>query len=47
METIEEIRETIKKAMLKAQIEVWCNSHGINPTIVTYENGKIIIPLSF
>ena len=44
---IQKIQESIIKEMTQASIEVWCRVHGINPSIVTYEEGKLIIPVSF
>lgn len=41
------IQEKIEKEFQQALIETWCNAHGINPSIVTYEDGKIIIPIKF
>ena len=45
--TPEEIHAQIKKEMRQAMINTWCLSHGIDPEFVTYENGKICIPLDF
>lgn len=41
------IQEQIEKEFQQALIENWCNAHGINPSIVTYEDGKLIIPIKF
>lgn len=41
------IQEQIDGEFTQALIETWCISHGINPSIVTYEDGKLIIPVSF
>lgn len=41
------MEEIIKQAMIKAQLEVWCQTHGINPSIVEYKDGKVVIPVSF
>ena len=45
--TPQEIHEQIKKEMQQARINTWCLSHGIDPRCVTYENGKICIPIDF
>ena len=39
------IQEQIEREFQQALVETWCNAHGINPSIVTYEDGKIIIPV--
>lgn len=39
--------DQIEKEMRQAQINTWCLAHGIDPRCVTYENGKICIPISF
>lgn len=39
--------EQIEKEMRQAQINTWCLAHGIDPRCVTYEKGKICIPISF
>ena len=41
------MEEIIRQAMVKAQLEIWCQTHGINPSIVEYKDGKVIIPLNF
>lgn len=41
------IQEKIDKEFQQALIEAWCNAHGINPSIVIYKDGKLIIPISF
>ena len=45
--TTQEIQAQIAKEMKEAKIHTWCLSHGINPEFITYEDGKIIIPLGF
>lgn len=44
---IEKLQAKIAEEIQQASVTVWCNAHGINPTIVTYKDGKIIIPVSF
>lgn len=39
-------QEQIDREFTQALIENWCISHGINPSIVTYEDGKLIIPIT-
>lgn len=41
------IQEQIERKFKQALIETWCISHEINPSIVTYEDGKLIIPITF
>lgn len=41
------IQEQIDREFTQALVENWCISHGINPSIVTYKDGKLIIPVSF
>jgi hypothetical protein len=41
------IQEQIDREFQQALIENWCKSHGIDPSIVTYEDGKICIPVRF
>lgn len=45
--TTQEIQAMIKQEMKQAMINTFCLSHGIDPSTVTYEDGKIIIPVSF
>jgi len=45
--TTQEILAQIKQEMRQAKINTFCLSHGIDPSIVTYEDGKLIIPISF
>ena len=44
---IQKLQEKIAKETRKASIETWCNAHGIDPSFVTYEDGKICIPVNF
>ena len=44
---MENLQSVIENAMLQANIDVWCTSHGINPEIVTYKDGILMIPLNF
>ncbi len=44
---IERLKEKIEQEMRQSSINVWCKVHGINPSIVKYEDGKLIIPISF
>ena len=46
-ETTMDIQEQIDREFQQALIETWCDAHGINPSIVTYKDGKLIIPVSF
>lgn len=41
------LKEKIAQEMRQASIDVWCNVHGINPSIVEYKDGKLIIPVTF
>ena len=36
---MENLQSVIENAMLQANIDAWCTSHGINPEIVTYKDG--------
>lgn len=45
--TIEEIQAQIAKEMRQARINTWCLSHEIDPSSITYEDGKICIPVGF
>ena len=45
--TPQEILAQIAEEMRQAKINTFCLSHGIDPSIVTYEDGKLIIPISF
>ena len=45
--TTQEIQKQIAEEMRQARINTWCLSHGIDPSFITYEDGKIIIPLGF
>lgn len=42
-----ELMVEIDREHKQALIETWCLAHGIDPRCVTYENGKICIPISF
>lgn len=42
-----DIQAQIEREFQQSLIESWCKAHGINPSIVTYEDGKLIIPISF
>ena len=44
---MENLQSVIENAMLQANIDAWCTSHGINPEIVTYKDGILMIPLNF
>lgn len=44
---IEEIQAQIAQEMKEARIHTWCLSHEIDPSSVTYEDGKICIPVDF
>lgn len=46
-EEIQALQAQIKQEMRQARINTFCLSHGIDPSIVTYEDGKLIIPISF
>lgn len=37
------IEEQIKQEMQQSIIKIWCLSHGIDPSTVTYEDGKLTI----
>lgn len=41
--TTEEILAQIRKEMQEAKLHTWCLAYGIDPEIVTYEDGKICI----
>lgn len=45
--TTQEIQEQIRQEMKEARINTWCLSHGIDPSSITYEDGKICIPVGF
>ena len=40
---IQELQAKIKKEMQEATLHTWCLAHGIDPKVVTYEDGKICI----
>lgn len=44
---IEELQAQIAQEMRQARINTWCLSHGIDPSFITYEDGKICIPVNF
>ena len=45
--TTQEIQAMIKEEMKQARINTWCLSHGIDPSFIIYEDGKICIPVDF
>jgi hypothetical protein len=39
------IQEQIDREFIQALLEAWCDAHNLHPSQVTYEDGKIIIPV--
>lgn len=42
-----DIQQKIDQEFTQSLVKQWCIAHGVNPTGVTYENGKLIIPIKF